>query len=210
MKRIEIQPAILFGVVFLCFLFLENCIKKSNKSEKVFQQTKILFIQPYNDLPPQYSKRVYNQLLKLYPNIILNKAIKLPKNAFYGPRNRYRADTLISVLKNESPLNSITIGITTKDISTKKGEIKDWGVMGLGYRPGNACVVSTFRLNKNELESQLYKVCLHEIGHTQNLAHCTNGQCYMRNAEGKNHLDELTSFCDKCAKKMRKSGWNVI
>ena len=60
--------------------------------------------------------------------------------------------------------NNTIIGLTSKDISVTKGNIADYGVMGLGYRPGNACVASNFRLSKSG-ESQFYKIALHELGH---------------------------------------------
>ena len=91
-----------------------------------------------------------------------------------------------------------TIGLTNKDISTTKGKFKDWGVMGLGFCPGKACVVSTFRLSKKETLDQLYKISVHELGHTHGLPHCTTKTCFMRDAEGKNPLKEETNFCPKC------------
>jgi archaemetzincin len=38
------------------------------------------------------------------------------------------------------------LGITDKDISSTKGVHADWGVMGLGFCPGSACVISSFRV----------------------------------------------------------------
>lgn len=63
--------------------------------------------------------------------------------------------------------------------------MKDFGVMGLGYRPGKACVASSFRLNKENLDEQFYKIAIHELGHTQGLSHCPEKMCFMRSAEGK-------------------------
>jgi archaemetzincin len=37
------------------------------------------------------------------------------------------------------------LGLTAADISTTKGEIVDWGVMGLGSLDGTAGVISSFR-----------------------------------------------------------------
>ncbi len=80
--------------------------------------------------------------------------------------------------------------------------------MGLGYCPGNACVVSTFRLDKDNLSNQFYKVAIHELGHTQGLPHCTAKTCLMRDAEGKNNLDNEFDFCEKCKKLLKAKGWN--
>src|SRR6202000_1310347 len=109
--------------------------------------------------------------------------IQLPQSAYYSPRNRYRADSIISYLDRFGRADTVIIGLTAKDISMNKGNIKDWGIMGLGFQPGNACVISAFRLSKSNLSEQLYKIALHELGHTQGLPHCKNKICYMRDAE---------------------------
>jgi archaemetzincin len=79
--------------------------------------------------------------------------------------------------------------------------------MGLGFQPGNACVVSTFRLQKGELSDQLFKLSLHELAHTQGLPHCKNKTCFMRDAKGENHLDEEIGFCQSCKSFLKSKGW---
>jgi archaemetzincin len=101
------------------------------------------------------------------------------------------------------------IGLTTKDISTTKGKFKDWGIMGLANCPGTACVVSTFRLNKNKLSEQFYKVAIHELGHTSGLPHCKEKSCYLRDAEGGNPLDEEVAFCKRCTSHLKSKGWKL-
>ena len=123
------------------------------------------------------------------------KPIKIPEEAYYPPRNRYRADTIIRKLSDKTEKGFVTLGLTNKEISVTKGEIKDFGVMGLGYRPGKACVASSFRVNKRRRLQQHFKVAIHEIGHTQGLPHCPNKTCFMRDAEGGNPTDELIDFC---------------
>ena len=92
-------------------------------------------------------------------------------------------------------------------ISTTKNEIKDFGVMGLGFRPGNACVASSFRLSKQNKLDQLFKVAIHELGHTQGLPHCEVKTCFMRDAEGKNQTNDEKEFCSSCKIKLEKKGW---
>ncbi|MBD1363898.1 Zn-dependent protease [Mucilaginibacter sp. ZT4R22] len=137
---------------------------------------------------------------KVNPKAILRSAIPLPAKAYYPPRGRYRADSLISYLDNFGSADTVIIGLTDQDISTRNVNITDWGVMGLGFQPGNACVVSTYRLNKAKLAAQFCKLALHELGHTQGLAHCPVKGCFMRDAKGGNHLDEETAFCASCTK----------
>ena len=81
--------------------------------------------------------------------------------------------------------------------------------MGLGFEPGNACVVSTYRLSRNNLLNQLDKLTLHELGHTQGLPHCNKKECFMRDAEGGNYFDEETSFCQSCKSFLKSKGWQL-
>ena len=133
-------------------------------------------------------------LQKVYPYVVLKKSIDLPPQAYIKERNRYRADTIIRWLRDQTPVNIVTIGLTGFDISTTKDNVKDWGVMGLGYRPGRACVASAFRLNKEQKLQQFFKVSIHELGHTQGLDHCEVKTCFMRDAEGRNPTNEEVDF----------------
>lgn len=164
-------------------------------------------VQPFNDISSNDVEYVFNELKKVYPNIILNKSIELPVSSYYKPRNRYRADSIIHFLSQQTIKNHVTVGLTSKDISTTKNEIKDFGVMGLGFKPGNACVASSFRLSKENKRDQLFKVTIHELGHTQGLAHCSEKTCFMRDAEGKNPTNEETVFCSTCKAILEKKGW---
>lgn len=166
-------------------------------------------VQPFEDMPATLSQRVFDQLKKIHPRIILRDEIQLPCAAFHKPRNRYRADSLIHYLKKFGNADTVIIALTTHDISTTKGAINDWGVMGLGYCPGNACVVSTFRLKKENLYEQFYKVAIHELGHTQGLKHCAMKTCFMRDAEGGNPLNEEKEFCTSCQSFLVKRGWRL-
>lgn len=133
----------------------------------------------------------------------------MPGYAYYKPRARYKADSILKFLSKRTPKDQVTIGITKSDISTSKGKNPDWGVMGLGQCPGRSCVASTFRLNMAKGHDQLFKVSIHELGHTMGLPHCPILSCYMRNADGGNPLDEETGFCKKCGDFLRSCGWRL-
>jgi archaemetzincin len=81
--------------------------------------------------------------------------------------------------------------------------------MGLGYCPGKSCVASTFRLHGNNRFEKLVKVALHELGHTEGLNHCPEKTCLLRDAEGKDHLNEEKGFCASCKKYLIKKGWEL-
>lgn len=195
--------------VYLLFFFLIlSCSEKQERVKEPVQKAVItILIQPFRDIQSVKVQAVAEGLKKVYPNVKVLEVIDFPENAYYKERNRYRADSIIKFLNTRTKEGFITIGLTSKDISVTKGEIKDFGVMGLGYRPGKACVASDFRLNKENSDEQFYKIAIHELGHTQGLSHCPEKMCFMRSAEGKNPTNEETDFCKKCKTFLIKKNW---
>ncbi|TPG35496.1 Zn-dependent protease [Flavobacterium pectinovorum] len=189
--------------ILILILVLISCT-----NEKKVQQ-KIIVIQPLGNFKIEQAKSIFNKIKTINPNVVLRENIPFPKNSYYESRNRYRADTIIKTIKNNIGKDSVIVGLSNNDISVTKGKVKDWGVMGLGYHPGKACVVSDFRMSKQNKSQQFYKVVLHELGHTEGLPHCPVKSCLMRDAEGKNHLDEETAFCIKCKTYLIAKGWNL-
>ena len=63
----------------------------------------------------------------------------------------------------------VTIGLMHRDISTSIHGQYNYGIMGLSFRSGDACVVSTFRLKRKD---DLWKVTIHEFLHSRGLPHC--------------------------------------
>ncbi len=195
-----------FIFIFFFILFLVLIINNSCEDKK---EELIIYIQPFDDFPNNYLSHVKKELKKYYNKIEVKKSIPIPKNAFSKFSLRYRADTLIQFLSNETKNGHKTIGLTNKDICTKKGQYTDWGIFGLGYCPGKSCVVSSFRLTQINIKEQLFKVVIHELGHTFSLPHCPNKSCFMRDAEGGNPLNEETSFCTKCTKVLKENDWKL-
>jgi archaemetzincin len=195
-------------LLFLLLIVLFSCQEKE-ETAMVKTQALIITIQPFSDIPDEEVNYVYSELHKVYPNLVIAKKMKLPQSAYYKPRNRYRADSLIRYLRSITPVTHVTIGLTSKDISHTKGDMEDYGIMGLGYRPGNACVVSTFRVSKENKLKQFFKFCIHELGHTAGLDHCPEKTCFMRDAEGGNPSDEEVDFCPGCKSYLMLKGWNL-
>ena len=202
----EVLKKNIFFIIFISLIF--SCEKSKDNAVKNGEEITIL-IQPFEDIKPKQLSEISENIRKVYPNIKVLKPIKFPENSYYQPRNRYRADSIIKFLKFRTPKNSVTIGLTNKDISATKGKIADFGIMGLGYRPGSACVASSFRLNSKNRNEQFYKITIHELGHTQGLKHCPEKTCFMRDAEGENHTDEETDFCKNCKKVLQQKHWKI-
>ena len=198
---------------FLVFLFvIISCTNRNNENVNVFQKSnqKVIVIQPLGGFKAEEAKKVFVEIKTINPNVVLRSSISFPENSFYKPRNRYRADSIIKSLKNTIGEDSVIVGLSHSDISTTKNTIKDWGVMGLGYCPGKACVVSDFRLHVKNKNQQFYKLVLHELGHTAGLPHCAVKTCLMRDAEGGNPLDEEKDFCNNCKSFLKGKGWRLL
>ncbi len=172
-------------------------------------QNRLIVIQPFDNFSPDVLHFIQDSIRNYYPvRVQVNEVSALPAAAFYKPRNRYKADSIIHWLAQRKPASAITmVGFTTQDISTTKGNNSDFGIMGLGYQPGTACVVSTFRLKKDSptnalLKLRLLKTIAHEIGHNLGLPHCANMHCLMADAKGKLNQDNEQGFCTECLKKL--------
>lgn len=175
-------------------------------------------IQPMGNIPSDIIDSVSNTLKSVYGfNVTILQRADIPAETYTSVKTpRYRADLIIAHLKHTQPSGiDYTIGLMNKDISTtkkdKNGNIKspsskysDWGIFGLGYRPGPSSVVSTFRLQTKDQEQfyqRLRKVCMHEIGHNLGLKHCTSSQsCVMRDAaETIKTIDQVDLIlCQNC------------
>jgi len=159
-----------------------------------------------NKLPDAFIRAVQADIKKFLPTVELAPITPMPASAYNRIRGRYRADSLIHWMGRNANTDQIYIGITNVDISTTKGNKPDWGVMGLGFRPGNAAIASNFRMKNKE---QFWKIAIHELGHTSGLPHCPVKTCFMRDAEGGNPTDEEKEFCPKCRSTLIKQGWRL-
>lgn len=198
-----------YFLFFLSFLFsCTNGKKESGKSQEIAQ--KVIVIQPLGGFKKEQAKKVFEEIKAINPKVVLRSNISFPENSYYKPRNRYRADSIIKNLKDNIGKDSVIVGLSHSDISTTYKGIEDWGVMGLGYVPGKACVVSDFRLSAKTKQQQFYKLVLHELGHTAGLPHCKIKTCLMRDAKGGNPLDEEKEFCKNCKSFLINEGWQLL
>lgn len=198
---------LLAGLLLLQCNTADKQPKPKPKPVKVSNQPKaktVFKVLPLGKVDQRLINDAVFQLKKHIGTVILLPAEKLPEHAYYKPRNRYRADSLIKWMASKASRGEVYVGLTQKDISTEKGQIKDYGVMGLGFQPGGACVISSFRLRSKQ---NFYKVVLHEAGHTAGLPHCPVKTCYLRDAKGKDPTGEETGFCNNCTRLLQAKGW---
>lgn len=158
-----------------------------------------IFLQPLGEFP-------YDDLItiaagleeSLHTKVTILPQVALPPSAL-NSRGRYRAADLLDYLADRCPRGSKIIGVTTEDISIKKGTRNDWGVFGLGDLKGPAAIVSSHRIKSHAAQRGLHltAIAIHEMGHMLGLRHCENRQCLM--AEG-DDLSKTAQFCANCAK----------
>ena len=76
----------------------------------------------------------------------------IPAFCLYKPSNRYWTGKILGFLKQQNQESDfVTIGLTHRDISTSIHGNDNYGIVGLLFHPGNACVVSTFRLKRRDV-----------------------------------------------------------
>lgn len=200
-------------VVILIFTLTVSCSSGHDKN---------IAVQPFGEFDQALCDTIAVSIERTYAfSVEVLPAIEIPEKAFINVKSpRYRADTLIQFLRAIKSTNyDHIIGLTLKDISTTKKDIdgavlepkyyyEDWGVFGLGFRPGPSCIVSTFRLktsDKSLLIERLKKVCNHELGHNLGLAHClSSDKCVMKDgAETIKTVDYVNLvLCDACKRKI--------
>lgn len=210
------RPYWIFSVRSFLFItilaIVSSCIKKAPEEITVG-------IQPYDNISDKTCLELKKKIKSYYGfHVLILPKKTIPKRFYTNIKSpRYRADSIIKHLKNIKPNSTdYLLGVTTKDISTTKkdpwGNIKkpefkykDWGVFGLGYRPGPSCVISKYRLgNGIQAKDRLHKIALHELGHNLGLKHCPNKGCCMQDAAEKistiDHVKE--NLCKKCKSKI--------
>jgi archaemetzincin len=201
--------------LILLFSVLLACKQSSNfnKNATTLISPTIVFIQPLGHFDDSLLSLLKEDIQNVFPvKVYASRSTTLPANAWYAPRHRYWADSILVYLQPmHKKSNEYTLGVTEEDISTKNGTQQNWGVMGLGFQPGHYCVVSEYRLYKypqtqKQLFNKLLKVCLHELGHNFGLPHCANTQCIMTDAKGKDNLANEKDFCVKCCRMLAGKG----
>lgn len=168
-------------------------------------------IQPLGSIDTSVLKNLLPLVSKEFKNaevVILNR-VEMPAFAYYKPRNRYRAEKVLSFLDTINCQAAKIVGYTELDISTTKGDCFDWGIFGYGRIDGKSCVCSSYRLkNKGTQEmfnSRLRKLITHELGHTYGLDHCNWPLCVMADYKGTMTSLDRTGyhFCVQCKRKLK-------
>jgi archaemetzincin len=200
MKKILIPLFIFIGVAVIGTTLL------SFNKVNLVKQEKIIHITPLGNVDQKYLQLVKSYIQDFYGfECVIDSRIPLTKDILAKSGTRYEASKIIS--KYDSDKNVLLL--TGVDIAyhNKKRNIKEYGIIGLGFRPGTTCVVSTFRIKKRvgekKMLDRLKKVSIHEVGHNLGLDHCEyDRECLMNDVRGNvKQIDrERVWLCDNCRK----------
>lgn len=168
---------------------------------------KTIYIQPLGERFSGPELEYVEAALRLYFPFPIRRLPEgaLPQQAYYPPRRRYRAERLLEHLEQHTPGDAqVMMGLTEVDISTTKGAVYDWGILGLATLSGQQCVISSFRAKRDSKSSthakeRLAKTVVHEVGHTIGLPHCPNYGCIMEDGKGSvTTTDHERDICAAC------------
>lgn len=185
------------SLIIIAILLIASC-SRSMENEKEFHP--VIGLQPLGGFDHALMDTISNSLKSIYGyQVVVLENQKLPAHAFVQIKSpRYRADSLLRyLLKIKPDTIDFIMGLTNQDISTSKrdrngrilepeSKYLDWGIFGLGFRPGKSCVISSCRIydkDRTKFLNRLKKVCVHEFGHNLGLSHCENDKCVMQDAE---------------------------
>jgi archaemetzincin len=130
----------------------------------------------------------------------------LPHFAQDSVRQQYNSNIILKSLIDSCPPDGLKIlGITPVDLFSPIFSY----VFGEAQFGGKGALVSSFRLQGNgvgptangcpPLVSRLEKECLHELGHTFGLRHCSDPDCLMHYSVGVECADrKFAFFCPAC------------
>jgi archaemetzincin len=172
-------------------------------------EERIVRLVPLGDVEPELLEAVSAAIsARVNAKVEIAAKEELPADAFYKPRKRWRADTLLTFLDSKSAGAWRVVGVTNAEISTTKGSIIDWGIAGLGSIGGPSCVVTAYLYKKysrgkERMIHRFADCAVHELGHTLGMPHCETPGCVMADAKGnaiKSADESSGDYCEPCRK----------
>ncbi|MCQ2136085.1 MAG: hypothetical protein MJY67_04130 [Bacteroidales bacterium] len=191
--------------------FLRICVLAALAVSSVCACTKVktIYIQPYNNTTHEECEALRQAFIEkalpiLAPDtfrVEILPVIELDDRLKNDQMSRYRADKINRFerkMLRSLPRGCTIVGLMHQDISCTKGDVADYGILGLSFRGDRVCVISTYRLSR---KVDLWKLMMHEFIHSYyDYAHCPDDcvSCIMKNAYGKPDFPHEYELCPTC------------
>lgn len=197
------KKVLLFFSLFLLLSCNKSSVSVENLSECCCPHATI-YLQPYEDFSRREAEKLIPILEEHFDDLLYGhwefkvlNPISLPDNSKVQGKSKYKA---ITILHSEGKLvkEGVMIGLTHKDICADAHNVKDYGIVGMSFSPGNVCIVSDKRLSN---KSDYWKPIIHEFIHAfYGAKHCPNDdpRCLMKDAKGKGTFRIQNYLCDSC------------
>ena len=197
-------------LLFLSSLMVFSCSKTkvNNQLEEVDilccnTPSATILIQPYGNFTKQEINKFISELQNNMDEFLYgewNIKVLEPKQIPFSSvtSNKYKALDFLNYQKSNNKFNEVTVGITHEDICKDLHGVKNYGIVGLSFCPGNNIIVSDKRLRHKE---QLWKPIIHEFMHAfYGAKHCPKDDptCFMVDAKGHGNFSIQNKLCDSC------------
>lgn len=108
--------------IFLTIAIIITACHNNNKYLPKSAAGTIVRLQPMEGIPADLITMLKDSVPQYYPvSIQVASPVALPATAYYKPRDRYKADSILTYLQKVRPANiRIIAAITGEDISAKK------------------------------------------------------------------------------------------
>lgn len=172
---------------------------------------KVIAILPIGEVKNTDIESLQHLFKDLYDiNVKILPSVPIPENVLIKDREQYNAGLLNDYLAGQKQQYFKLMGIIDKDMSVPAYAY----LFGLASLSRDVFTVSLTRLresyyhrkeNETLFRSRLYKITMHEYGHTFGLSHCqSTGTCLMRFIGSVRDLDfSDCGFCWICCQRIR-------
>lgn len=164
----------------------------------------IIIISPIEEIDPELTKRIGNEVDRLFGFPTQTKTILRDVEFALNPdRDQHHSTAILEKLSGLAPDGAARVlAITRVDLFIPILT----HVYGEAQLGGKACIVSTHRLNENlsmgdrdAFYHRIVKEAVHELGHTFNLRHCQDSSCLMHYCRSIRDVDRKSEqFCRYC------------
>lgn len=166
---------------------------------------------PLGPVPQDTIDQTARGLEEHAPVKVVVQSARTPPDRAKSPRKgAWQAAVLLDWLDGEPGMvQGKVMAVTEAEIVTRKGTIPIWGILGMGSLDGRCSVISTYRMRRRwenggaregVVRERLWKIAIHELGHTLGLDHCPRPGCIMEDGQGTvKTVDRDSALCASCA-----------